>query len=162
MEHTRYIDKETKKWYRTFAWSSGPDGGTFELIGYYDKNTSNRITLTGKELDERFDKAPWPPAIVELEEVKPRHPIKIVLRCPECGSVLETDGSAYLTCPLKYEHTCSNPDCKYEKCTKSYYSGMICLLTDEQEEKIKNGTYNEFDDGRLIKIKEADLWKFNC
>lgn len=158
MERTIYIEKTTGKWYLRSSWSSGPDGGTSVLREY--NNVDNKVTVSGKELEIQFDIKRWPSPVIKVEEVKPRYPIQIKLYCPECGSLLVTDGNAYCTSPLQYEHKCSNPDCKYEKCTRSYYSGMLCLVTDEQEKKINDGSFDELIDGRLIKVKEADLWKF--
>ena len=37
---------------------------------------------------------------------------------------------------------------------------MYALVTDEQEQKLKDGTYNELKDGELIQVKQRDLWSF--
>jgi hypothetical protein len=37
---------------------------------------------------------------------------------------------------------------------------MFAAVTDEQEEKIMNGTYNERTDGEIFQLKENNLWNF--
>ena len=161
MERTRYIEKSTGKWWKRTMWSnSSTEGVEITLAEWDDKERKTEICLSEKEVEERFEFKPFPKVIMNIEDVVPRHPIHIVLRCPECGSILKSDGGAICTYPLQYEHSCSNKDCQYGKCTKSYYSGMYALVTDEQEQKLKDGTYNELKDGKLIRVEQSDLWSF--
>jgi len=161
MERTRYIEKSTGKWWRRSGWSNSPTKGLIiTLTKWEDKGFETAIYLSEKEVEERFEFKPFPKEVMNIEEVVPRHPIHIVLHCPECGSILEPDGGVILTSPPQYEHHCSNKDCQYGKCTNSYYSGMYALVTDEQEERLREGTYNEHRDGRLIEVSESDLWTF--
>ena len=149
----RYIEKSTGKLWECLSWVVDHNEEYVKIREYdeYDDNEYNK---------ENFVFNPWPKPKICVEDVKPRHPIHITLRCPECGSILNVHGGAILTSPLQYEHKCSNPACKYETCTSSYYSGMIVSVTDEQEEKIMNGTYNEIKDGEIFQLKENNLWNF--
>ena len=158
---SRYIEKSTGKLWECLSWVVDHNEEYVKIREYdeYDDNEYNtEITLKGSEFKEKFVFNPWPKPEICVEDVKPRHPIHITLRCPECGSILNVHGGAILTSPLQYEHKCSNPACKYETCTSSYYSGMFATVTDEQEEKIMNGTYNEIKDGEIFQLKENNLW----
>ena len=160
---SRYIEKSTGKLWECVSWAVDHNEEYVKIREYdeYDDNEYNtEITLKGSEFKENFVFNPWPKPKICVEDVKPRHPIHITLRCPECGSILNVHGGAILTSPLQYEHKCSNPACKYETCTSSYYSGMFASVTDEQEEKITNGTYNEMKDGEIFQLKENNLWNF--
>lgn len=157
MERERFIEKSTGDfWFNNSMYVIG----NTEYHKMCRMNDGYEIEITKEEMNSRFEYKPWSRPIRDVEKVEPRHPIHIVLRCPECGSPLETEGGAYLTSPLKYEHICSNKDCKYEACISSIYSGMYAAVTDEQEEKIKNGTFDERVDGIIIELKEKDLWEF--
>ena len=151
---SRCIEKSTGKLWECVSWFIDQNG-EFVRIREYDENDRNtEITLKGSEFEEKFVFKPYLKPEICIEDVKPRHPIHITLRCPECGSILNVHGGALLTSPLQYENKCSNPECKYETCTSSYYSGMFAAVTDEQEEKIMNGTYNEIQDGEIFQLKE--------
>ena len=160
----RYIEKNTGKLWKCTGLSTKGDDKYYHMYSYDDlkNNGKNAIRYDMKieEIEDRFEEKPFQKPSITTLNVEPKHPIKIILRCPECGSELKTKGGAILTSPLQYEHKCSNPDCTYERCTSSYYSGMIAAVTDEQEEKIKNGTYKESVDGEIIQLKEKDLWEF--
>ena len=160
----RWIEKETGKLWRCngFSTSTTDHIRRYMMIEYDSKETGwDKYTyVTAEEREERFEHSPWPKPIIDPEPVKPKHPLHIVLRCPECGSILRQEGGVKLTSPAQYEHVCSNPDCKYETCTHSYYSGMYVAVTDEQKEKIMDGTFEENRDGELIKLNEKDLWDF--
>ena len=159
MAKRRYIEKSTGELWTCGGFSTDENHIRLYRMYKYDEPDSE-IEMTEEERDERFEYKPWPAPIRDLEQVKPRHPIHIVLRCPECGSPLKVEGGAYLTSPLQYEHKCSNKDCKYEVCTCSIYSGMYAAVTDYQEEKIKDGTFREHFDGEIFELKEEDLWDF--
>lgn len=164
MARQRYIEKNTGEIWTISSYSSGKDGKKYTLIRYddYGKVNTDReeIKVDEKELSEKFDFKPWPKPIIKTPLIEPRFPIQIILHCPECGSILKPVGGAICTHPLQYEHECPNPECKYEVCTRSYYSGMYVAVTKTQEEKINNGTYDEDKDGELIRIKKEDLWDF--
>ena len=160
----RYIEKNTGKLWKCTGFCTKGDDKYYFMYSYDDlkNNGKNAIRYDMKieEIEDRFEEKPFQKPSITTLNVDPKHPIKIILHCPECGSELKTKGGAILTSPLQYEHKCSNPDCTYERCTSSYYSGMFAAVTDEQEEKIKDGTYNENVDGEIIMLNEKDLWEF--
>ena len=161
---TRYIDKKTGELWKCCGFCTNGDERYYHMYVYNDlKNKGKdaiRHDMTAAEIEDRFDEKPFEKPSIKILDVKQKHPVKIILHCPECGAELKTKGGAICTSPLQYEHKCSNPDCTYERCTASYYSGMLAAVTDEQEEKIKDGTYNENVDGEIIRLNEKDLWDF--
>jgi hypothetical protein len=160
---SKYIEKATGKWWTVKSECvsySRPEESYMLLCEYDDTDGNTLIKLHPNKVKERFDYIPWPKPNTEIETVVPRHPVHIVLKCPICGSVLKTVGGAICTSPLQYEHKCSNPDCKYEQCTKTIFSGMYAAVTDEQERLIQNGEYDEFKHGDIIELRERDMWSF--
>ena len=153
-----YIEKSTGKLWDCVYWFIDHNGKFVRIREYDDNDRNTEITLKGSEFEEKFVLNPWPKPEICIEDVKPRHLIHIILRCPECGSILNAHDGVLLTSPLQYEHKCSNPECKYETCISSYYSGMFAAVTDEQEKKIMNGVYNEITDGKIFQLKENNLW----
>ena len=165
MARQRYIDKETGEiWTCSGCHTRLEDDVRLYHMMKYDDWGSNDESLTTlmteEEMDARFEFKPWSKPLIDLRPVEPRHPMQIVLVCPECGSPLKVEGGAILTSPVQYEHVCSNKDCKYETCKSSIYSGMYVAVTDKQEKKLNEGTYDEWEDGSLIELREKDLWEF--
>lgn len=160
MAKERYIEKSTGKWWYLCGCSSMNGVKEMHICDWND--SKNRIKVKESDFEEQFEYKPFDAPSVVIEPVIARHPIRIVLRCPVCGSELKVKGGAILSSPLQYENVCSNPDCNYGGiCTSTYYSGMYAAVTDKQESAITNMTYNEHVHGTIITLHEKDLWKFN-
>ena len=153
----RYIEKDTGIWWKTTGWCYDNGIKNYHLSNWDDIN--NEITVTEKELAERFEAKPFNDPSIRLDPVIPRHPIRIILYCPECGSELRIEGGALLSSPPQYINICTNPSCRYDgTTTSSYYSGMYAALTEEQKEAIIDGKYSVEEHGEIIKLKEENLW----
>lgn len=162
MNYKRYIEKSCG-----IVWvlvQEFHDGGRhrYVLIRYDDlhKRDMESTTVTDKQLKELFDYKPYDEPIIDVQPAKLRYPIRIILRCPECGSLLKHESGIVWSSVNQYNHRCSNPDCKYERSVSSYYTGMIAAVTEEQEKKIAAGTYDEITDGKIIALDERDLLTF--
>ena len=101
---SRYIEKSTGKWWTCGCWFTEHDEQFVRIREYDDNDRNTEITLKKSEFEEKFVSNPWPKPEICIEDVKPSHPIRITLRCPECGSILNVHGGAILTSPVQYEH----------------------------------------------------------
>ena len=171
MNYKRYIEKSCGTVWVLVQESHDSGNHKYTLVRYDDLHKRDResTTVTDKQLKEFFDYNPIHEPIVDVQPAKLRYPIRIRLRCPECGSLLKQEGG--IVCPpviqcnhrcsvIQYNHRCSNPDCKYEQLVSSYYTGMIAAVTEEQQQKIAAGTYDERTDGKIFALDERDLLTF--
>ncbi|WP_296865005.1 hypothetical protein [uncultured Methanobrevibacter sp.] len=90
---------------------------------------------------------------IRISNTPQMHPMYIELRCPNCGKKLvNTCYTKQNDEVIRYYHECNSWLCNYKVSVRSIYSGMYVAVTDEQEKKLMDWTYDENIDGKLIEI----------